>query len=86
MNDSVSEQEEPAVADAPMADDDKAAASLDINAVADAPLAVEGQGESMALKTSLSASQADKVHLAEVTIPEELETQTRQRLAAQLNN
>ena len=85
-NDSDSEQEEPAVADAPMADDDKAAASLDINAVADAPLAVEGQGESMALKTSLSASQADKVHLAEVTIAEELETQTRQRLAAQLNN
>ena len=66
MNDSVSEQEEPAVADAPMADDDKAA-SFD-TAVADAPLAVEGQGESMALKTSLSASQADKVHLAKVTI------------------
>ena len=68
LNDSDSEQEETAVADAPMADDDKAAASLDITAVADAPLAVAYQGESMALKTSLSASQADKVHLAKVTI------------------
>ena len=68
MNDSVSEQEEPAVADAPMADDDKAAASLDITAVADAPLAVEAQGEDMALNVSLSPAQAEKVECTDVMI------------------